>query len=211
MTITSLLRFFTFFFLINIAPLYAQNCVQWGDISAVLTPKNKVEIYWSATEQQQTVAYEIQQSFNNQEFNTIGIISGLSRYEGSFRYTWYDDEPKLGDNYYRIKHIAPNGDICYSTIILLSISNRGIQSAEMYPNPCGNTLTVSFYASRYDTVTVNFYNMQGQLAVSRLYDIQLGSNKLLINCSDVPPALYDIEVKSREVAVRKKIIIRPNF
>ena len=148
MNTPTLLRFFIFFFLTNIAPLRAQTCVQWGDITAVLTPKNKVEIYWSTTEQQQTVAYEIQQSFNSQEFNTIGIISGLSRYEGIFRYTWHEDEPKLGDNYYRIKHIAPNGDICYSSIILLNISNRGIQSADMYPNPCGNTLTVSFYASR---------------------------------------------------------------
>ena len=107
------------------------SCVLWGDLRATLQANNKVNVWWKTTEQRNTTAYQLEYSPTRDNFKLQGEISGLQNYQGNFAFELTHEAPSLGSNFYRLKHIAPNGDTCYSAIISLAIDAAGIQSAIM--------------------------------------------------------------------------------
>jgi Secretion system C-terminal sorting domain len=183
----------------------AQSCNNWGNFTINLRAGNKINIGWLNNESRTTSAYNIEASYDGKKFTEIGSITGLQNYENNTPYSFDHETPLLGMNYYRIKRTMTNGDTCYSKILTLFLDAAGIQTAEMYPNPAQDYLRISFFASRFESVKLTFYDLQGQIAFQEVMPVTTGKNILFYNVEHIVNGWYSVELKNKEVAIRQTI------
>ncbi len=205
------LYFFSTFFtllLLSSPPVFA-TCISWEEVSVNLTPRNQLEVKWRVEEAFGTFAYRIERSIDNINFTVLGEISGLQQMEGTIHYSWHDENPVFGKVYYRIRQIRTDGGECLSPVVNFTYIDTGIQQAQMYPNPCVDYLHLSFYASLYSELSLVFVNEAGILIRSEIIKVNLGFNTLLVNLVGLPPGLYTVDLRNKEIAVRRRLIIQP--
>ena len=186
------------------------NCPVWQEVAANLTPRNELRVNWRIVETLTTQIYRVERSTDKVKFETIGELSGLQQLDGEIRYSWDDKNPLLGTIYYRIRQIKTTGEECLSPTLEFTYVDSGIQRAEMFPNPCTDYLHLTFYASKYSELSLVFVNDTGVLMRSQTVKVSLGFNSLLISTEGLPTGLYTIDLRNKELAVRRRLLILEN-
>ncbi|MBL0327236.1 MAG: G8 domain-containing protein [Cytophagaceae bacterium] len=96
---------------------------------------SKIKLNWETREETNFSKFDIQRSFDSKSFESIGLISGSG--EGS--YVFFDDSPKPGNNYYRLKMIDQDGSFEFSKIIS-QFYHLETSSLLVFPNPVENKI-----------------------------------------------------------------------
>ncbi len=113
---------------VNLIDFNAKNV---NDKSALLN--------WTTTAEINNDRFEIERSTSNTNFETIGSVAGNGTTSKSHAYTFTDNDPEDGTNYYRIKQIDKNGNISYSSIVSVRFNFRKI---EIFPNPAHDKIYI---------------------------------------------------------------------
>ncbi len=202
--------FFTtiFFFVICCNNSLLANCTDWLEVTTNLTPNNQVQVAWRVIENRTTQLYRIERSVDNLKFEAVGEISGLQLFTGENRYKWDDENPLLGKTFYRVRQIKTTNQECFSPTTYFLYVDDGIQQAQMYPNPCTEYLHLTFYASRYSDLNLVFIDDSGVVARAELIKVTVGFNSLIISVKGMPTGIYTIDLKNKEIAVRRRLIIQ---
>ncbi|MBL7931359.1 MAG: T9SS type A sorting domain-containing protein [Bacteroidia bacterium] len=101
------------------------------DFTAKLTAENYVQLEWKVAIEQNSEAYIIERMTEDGEVKNIAEI----KTRGSFNsYSYLDEKPNKGINYYRLKTRESNGE--YDTKFWVEIDvSKEYQDIEIYPNP----------------------------------------------------------------------------
>lgn len=121
-----------------------------------------VQIEWSNLTERDLAIYYIERSVNGRDYSIIGKYFPKYNNNDVAHYSYYDDEPATGDNYYRIKVIEQSGKIIFSKILKVDMSQvkRGFT---LYPNPVtGKQFTVSLSGIKVGQYQVRIINATGQ-------------------------------------------------
>ena len=100
---------------------------------------------WNTQQEVNMNSYEIERSFNGVDFSAIGNVQATGNNNtGTNNYSFIDQSPIPGENYYRIKAIAENGNVEYTSVTVVHFS---IQPATAFynsiPGSNGNIIIVS--------------------------------------------------------------------
>ena len=168
------------------------------------TPQNNsIQLDWQTATEQNNSHFEIQKSIDGKEFSQIGTIEGFGTTTDVQNYTFIDENPINGQNYYRLKQVDFNGDFEYSEVAVAEFSKR--HTASFYPNPMKDELVID--SDITTEVNIQVFNLQGQL-VKQFTDIQL-NDKHQINLSDLNSGVYQlqlIDANSLEVLQQHRLI-----
>ena len=132
--------------------------VKFGNIAANQA-NNLVKLNWNIETETNTNSYIIERSANSDIYKQVGSLNANK----AASYTWMDNTPSLGLNYYRIVALDNNGTKQYSSIVKI---NLGKSKAELnvYPNPVkGGQLNVAITGINKGSYTANIYNTAGAL------------------------------------------------
>lgn len=91
------------------------------------------EVSWTVIENAENDKYIIERSQNGRNFEQIGTQINEGVYDVISRYSFVDDKPAKGVNYYRIKQIDLDGIFSYSEIVYTK--NQSVRDISVYPNP----------------------------------------------------------------------------
>jgi formylglycine-generating enzyme required for sulfatase activity len=76
------------------------------------------------------------------------------------------------------------------------------------PNPVNEKTTISFFLEKPQNVTVQVYNLHGQLVSTLLYKkLDSGQNSVEWSVSSINPGLYAVVLKSEDQVISDKIIV----
>lgn len=104
--------------------------VTWGDIQAEVIDQT-VQISWSLPSEINVEKYEVERSTDGIDF--LPIVEVLAHNaKGALSYSWIDQNPNRGINYYRIRQVDLDGQYSYSTIVQAAILQTELS---LYPNP----------------------------------------------------------------------------
>ncbi len=122
-------------------------------------------------------------------------------------YSYLDDNPHKGFNYYRLKMADKDGSARYSFVIKI---NAGVKTAEaltVSPNPVTNKFIVSTqYASRQN-ITIRILDINGKPVYTRNEVSVTGQNSFVLdNLQNIAPGTYILELKDDMQSRRTKII-----
>jgi hypothetical protein len=108
--------------------------------------------------------FEIQQSFNAEQFKKIGFVSGHGNSNTVNNYSFNDKNLVSGKYKYRLKQIDFNGNFEYhdlSNEIVIGIPDK-MYLAQNYPNPFNPTTKLAFGISDLGFVSLKVYNSVGK-------------------------------------------------
>ncbi len=149
---------------------YGTLPVHFTGISA-LPGYNNVQVQWTAADDKEVARYDIERSSNGTDFLNVGAVNAGSN--GS--YSWVDQHPVSGINYYRIHSTGMAGEITYSTVVKAAVKNAG-SDITVYPNPVVNkTINVLFTNMDKGTYQLRLINTNG-VAVSTQQIVYAGGN-----------------------------------
>jgi len=97
------------------------------------------DLTWSTGSETGNNYFIIERSSNGKDFSSVGRIDGSGTVTSIKTYSFDDDAPLSGINYYRLKQVDMDGSYTYSSIISLYGQSSDIT---VYPNPNNGTFAV---------------------------------------------------------------------
>ncbi len=115
-------------------------------ISNALLPVQLVSFTANAVDKDVLLNWETKQETNNKEFSllrsqdgenwySIATLAGMGTSEVTSKYSFLDDDPFTGINYYRLKQIDFDGGSSLSSIVSIETNSKGLK---VFPNPVRN-------------------------------------------------------------------------
>jgi hypothetical protein len=128
-----------------------------------------VILHWKDGNQPQVDSYDIEKCTGNNVFHSIGTVTSE---------TGNDYDPQAGDNRYRIKATAKDGQVYYSGIITVYVSSNELKSTYLTRNSSGTALTLIAHVADDCRGTIAVYNIAGQVLWQKNVSLGRGTNIL---------------------------------
>lgn len=101
-----------------------------------------VLLNWKADNDEALTGFIIERSSDGSSFESMGLVAAQQKQERT-NYTYTDNIPVLGSNYYRLKISETDGGHSYSVVRLVNFGTDLQNGIVIYPNPVTNKLTVN--------------------------------------------------------------------
>ncbi len=128
--------------------------------------REDVSLSWSVADEINMKGYEIEKAGNNNIFKPVGFINAHNdlKSQSSYSYTDVNAFTFSSTVQYRLKQIDGDGNIQYSRII--PVKSFSALSDLVFANPFNNTLRMQLNIANPSIVSINIYDMKGNLVVS---------------------------------------------
>ncbi|MFK7774330.1 MAG: T9SS type A sorting domain-containing protein [Saprospiraceae bacterium] len=124
-----------------------------------------VRLKWQTAQEENNDYFEIEQSTDGSTFNTLNKIIGNGTRNGLSDYSFLDEKPTSGYNYYRLKQVDYDGAFEYSKIVVALFNDNAVRM-DISPNPFTQQVFITLPTiEEYDiTATiVQVKNVYGQV------------------------------------------------
>jgi hypothetical protein len=122
-------------------------------------------ILWSIADDTEIDHYEVEESNTGSVFHNLSIINS-QQHNFKTDYIVEDNSLNIGNNFYRVKAVATNGDITYSKILKMPYGKID-NTVFVYPNPVKLTLNVQLHSLLKGYYKLHIYNNAGQEIYNR--------------------------------------------
>ncbi|MBL7813359.1 MAG: T9SS type A sorting domain-containing protein [Saprospiraceae bacterium] len=155
------------------------------------------ELYWQSATESNNKGFYVQRSKDGVKWQDIKFVSGQGTTSQTNNYTWIDDKPLLGYNYYRLKQVDFNESFDYSPVVL--IVSRKSDKVLVYPNPAGNELFYDFNDLK-SVQSIELYDATGKL----MQETTNINGKLSI--AQLPSGLYWFLLKTETGNIYERVV-----
>ncbi|MEP7109908.1 MAG: T9SS type A sorting domain-containing protein [Ferruginibacter sp.] len=172
---------------------------------------NKIFIDWKVENEINIDKYEVERSANGKEFIKLNTMAGLGKNSSYNNYSWIDDNPISGNNFYRIKSVDRDGSKKSSQVIKITTGKTGTGSITVYPNPVkSNLINLQFTNQPTGIYQVRLINNNGQVAFSgRLPVNSANISQTLFTNKKLASGIYQLEIKSPDNTINiQKVIVQ---
>ncbi len=173
---------------------------------------------WQTSSELINEGFEIQKAVGNAaleagRWQVLAFVEGHGTTNEVQNYSYTDEHPQAGLNYYRLKQIDFDGKFDYSDIVSVDLTNfENLSNLRVFPNPApSDELTLHLSESNCDPEASGL----GQKAIIRLYD-QTGrlalqqttsSKQQTLNISLLSAGIYLVEVTVGGKVFREKVVV----
>ncbi len=134
----------------------------------------RVRLSWATALEINSSHFNVERSTDLKEFATIGKLTSAGDSRQLINYSFLDEAPLPGVNYYRLKQVDKDGTSDYSKIIAVSPQAEATQFV-IYPNPSdGSSVRLQF-----DNLELDRLRLITMLGQEIPFDIQATSNNSL--------------------------------
>ncbi len=169
------------------------------------TKKNNTALLeWSTFSEQNNRGFEVLRSTDGAEWSKLGFVN--SKVAGDISsamlpYSFTDDIPVKGINYYRLRQLDVAGSFKYSSIVFVKFDDIASELS-VYPSLADASVTV---AGLKGASTIRVINAMGQVVRTVSTTGELVRE---INLAHLPGGMYYIQVASRKNVVTVKRIVK---
>ncbi|MGC4100369.1 LamG-like jellyroll fold domain-containing protein [Ferruginibacter sp.] len=149
---------------------------------------NSALLQWQTTDEINTSHFETERSFDGIVFEKIGSITAAGN-STVHNYSFTDNTPAKGINYYRLKLLDKDGRYTYSAVAKVVFNNSDVE-LNVYPNPAEKIITLQ-YASDQKTVTLTIFDQLGRAVLVKKLTNQ---NLLQEDISKLGKGIYTIQL-----------------
>lgn len=160
--------------------------LQLKNFSAV--NKNNIALLsWTNLEKNYSGEFVIEKSSDGIGFHSIGFVAGNALTVNDYTYT--DNNPFAGKNYYRIKQIGQDNKSYYSETRTVFIKSNS--TIEWYPNPVNNFTTVAI-GSNFKKGEITLINSEGKIISTQI--LSAAQNRVQINTTSLSKGMYHAKI-----------------
>jgi hypothetical protein len=126
---------------------------------------------WMMVNDDEIAYYEVQRSYNGNNFETIGSIQ-----QSAHNYSFKDNNAEDKNIFYRIVTHDNAGNIQYSNVVMIRSSNTSTISVALMPNPVNSSATLKIDAGHAVAGTIRIVNPIGMIMFARNVNLIEGEN-----------------------------------
>jgi hypothetical protein len=180
-TVNNTQGFSSFFIMAGINPL----SIDLKDVSAVnIGSRNRVD--WSTASGGTGDRFEVERSADGRQFIKIGEVAGKN---AASIYSFWDENPVKGVNYYRLRMTEASGEFSYSRVVSATVQTASGFIVDVYPNPVADQLTVKVYGTQGSNPMVSVCDVTGKV----LSAVEVMNGEVKINMSQLAQGVYLIK------------------
>ncbi|PZF73518.1 T9SS type A sorting domain-containing protein [Taibaiella soli] len=158
-------------------------------------------VSWTTAEEKNVGHFEIERSADGANWNTIGIISVDAHETVTHSYSYQDQQPIAGTNFYRLKIVDQDQRFQYSQVVVIRQNASGVASLHIYPNPAHAIATIELPADATGS-ELSVYNAVGV----QIYKQSVTGQQTTISTENYAPAVYYIVItKDGKTLYREKL------
>lgn len=146
---------------------------------------------WAMNSTESIQGFHIQrsESLDGRDWKTIGFVPYPTGHTTK-HFLFKDENPLMGNNYYRLKIVDWNQEEQFSNTI--SVQHKK-QSLNIFPNPTtSDELFLEFWTAQEGTATFQIYNKLGQLEQTFDYELQQGNNLIALPIHSLSSGVYTL-------------------
>ncbi|MCW3093128.1 MAG: type sorting protein [Ferruginibacter sp.] len=163
---------------------------------------NKISIGWKAENEINVLKYEVEHSTTGIDFTKVNSIDVSKTNNAYNSYSWVDDKPAGGNNFYRIKSVDRDGSQKFSIIIKVA-SAKSDGSITIYPNPIrGNTINLQFTNQPTGVYQVRLMNNNGQVVYTGKFAVNVSNVSQTLFTNRLSGGIYQLEIKAPDNTTR---------
>jgi hypothetical protein len=161
-----------------------------------INKNNKVSLEWKVAGNETIDRFELQRSYDGNEFKTIGIVFASEK-KDSEEYLFYETINSVNKASYRLKMIDKNNKVTYSKILVFQTKAATNSNIKIIGNPVTDKITFSYSSFTAQVIDVKVYDMTGKVIMSNKINGLEGSNTMSFPLtSNLKPNMYVLEVSN---------------
>jgi hypothetical protein len=177
----------------------AAPTANFANIKAIRNTDNTTKVEWAMLQEKNIASYEIQQSSNAINFNTILTETNVANNNQNNFYAKIDAQASTNKIWYRVKANFASGIVKYSAVAMvnevLSKPTDVITQSYIYPNPVVNkNAQLVFESAAQGNYTINITNSIGQLVYSQNITVNVGTLQKSLNVSTLAKGKYNLQL-----------------
>ncbi len=122
-----------------------------------------VSLEWETVSETNNLGFEIERSSNGQSWDIIDFVEGNGTTTAINQYTFIDNRPLNGHNYYRLKQIDLDQQFSYSDIKEAMFLSQQEDLINIYPNPTYGHFTVSVSNPKKESARIKLFSSTGEV------------------------------------------------
>ena len=169
--------------------------------------KKGVDLNWVTSTELKQSLFEIERSFNGDNWLRIGKVKANEHPAIVFNYYVFDHNPGSGMNYYRIKQMNSDGSTQFSAIKFVNMIDQA-STFTISPNPASNTCNIAYYSGVDDVYQIEISNSMGKICLTQSYPLKAGENHISLDLESLAPGMYFVKIYSDTYLIQQ---IKPLF
>ena len=149
--------------------------------------------------------FEVKHSSDGKAFTAIGKVNGAGNSTTVKDYSFADEKPRLGDNYYRLKQTDEDGKFVYSYVVHASFDGKPRTSSyAVYPNPLdGKHL---YFDNATEDFSVSLQDITGNVIFKS--NVSAENSSLDISALQLSPGFYFVHTHTKSESQIHKLIVK---
>ena len=152
---------------------------------------NVNQLEWITASELNSSKFVVEKSLDGNSFTYIGEKPAAGNSNHLITYNFNDNNPVVGNNYYRLKIIDLDGTFTYSNIVNIPIGEVLSNSfARVYPNPTAGKLNVEIQSTANFDTKLAVYDIVGTKIYEKSVGLVKGLNTVDCNFSTMAQGAY---------------------
>lgn len=164
--------------------------------------EDEVKLSWTTASEINNDYFTIERSTDGREFEEIAMVFGNGNSTELSRYTYMDNNPARGINYYRLKQTDFDGKFTYSE--LKTVMFETVETVKIYPTLVNDVIVIETGHDLDSDLTVIVRDLTGREYES--YLIPSKSNKIELSLNDLVPGSYFVTIYNNNSITTQRII-----
>ena len=164
-----------------------------------------IKLNWETLSEQNTSHFEIERSGDGINYSSICIVNAAGNSADKKYYSFTDNHPLSGINFYRLKMADIDGTYTFSRVIAIKNDNSLI-TIQIFPNPVTDVLQVQIPSSQKEAIKIAVADAAGRIIFERNMEVAEGNNAASIPVQQLPKGNYYLVVDNREGRQAKPFI-----
>lgn len=158
------------------------------EFNAKTTDDSNVQLTWSTATETNNSHFEIEHSTDAKDWKILGKVASKGTSTIQQNYQYLDQNPLVGENFYRLKQVDANGEYTHSATRMVDIEKAvGVIS---WMNPVQDKLQLTYETITEKGVSFEIYSTTGKLISTKNFDLLVGKNQLEWDVQHLPNGTY---------------------
>ncbi len=156
---------------------------------------NSAKLNWKVEKDGNIKTFIIEKMNAHNEFYAIGEVKP----NGTFYYSFIDNQATDSKNYYRVKAIENSGDEFYTTVVSTTNGFKPVRDITITPNPALDNINI-YLGAVGSNCQLEVINNMGQILLTQTIEKDYAS----VNIQNLPTGLYHVRIHSDEYVASGK-------
>jgi len=156
-----------------------------------------IKLNWSTATESNNSGFKVERKNSKDEWTELGFVPGNGTSTAQNNYSFVDQRPANGINYYRLKQLDYDGAFKYSPIVESQFTPGNYELQQNYPNPFNPATSVKFSLPEDDMVNITVYNSIGEKVSTLVNEVKSqGSHTLTFDAHGLASGLYILRMST---------------